>query len=1292
MNKPSYEELEKRIRELEAAEVARKKIEEALRESERHYRLLAENASDIIWTMDMNLHFTYLSPSVSRLGGYTVDEALKLTLRKILTPQSFKTAVAIFTQEMILEKKKRKDIERSKTMELEFKHKDGSILFGEVKMSFLRNDKGKAIGILGVARDITERKKAEDNLKQNLSLLESTMESTDDGILVIDRKGKVVFFNKRFIELWRIPNRIAMQSNDKKLLDFVLDQLKSPEEFLRKVNYLYSHPKKESFDTIEFKDGRTFERYSRPQVIGNKIVGRVWSFRDITQRKKTEETLNLQRIYFQQLFENSPSGIVILDKMDRIISANKGFEELFLYSMKEIIGENIDELIVSEDYREEARRFSVNMSGKEIFQKETVRMKKNGKPVNVTLTGYPILFDDELMGVYAIYTDISERKQAEKALKENEEKYRHLIQHSNDAIYLLYERNFEIINDRFTEMFGVTLNEANSPGFDFINLVAPKSRSMVEERGKLLRKGEVLHPSRYEFTALDIDGKEIEVEVSVSYIKYKDGYATQGILRDITERKRAENALRFSQFSLGHAADAIFWMGPNAQFIDVNNAACGMLGYSREELLTMTVHDIDPGFPKKAWKSHWSDIKKQGSFTFESVHRRKNGEVFPIDITVNYMKFEGREYNCAFARNITERKQAEQALRESEEKYRSLFENSIEGIGITQGNKIITVNKAVLEVFGYDSVEEFISIPILDHIVPEDRKTLIERFEKRAKGEYADPKFECKMFRKDRQIKDLDIVTTEITIGNEEFVLSTFRDITEKKEAEVALRESEERYRALFNNIADPVVVFDQETHNFVDCNNSAVNRYGYSLEELLQMTPHDLHPQEEIDQVRQNIDDKEDFSSHIYTHITKTGEKFNVEILTQEIEYKGRPAWISLIRDITDRIKAEKERKKLEELLFQSQKMESIGRLAGGIAHDFNNILAAIMGFAEVLKLKYNDQTTSEGKAADVIFRSAKRAGDLTHQLLGFARGGKYNPIPLKIDSLINETITMTEKIFEKNITVKYDFEDDIHTVEVDKNQFELVFTNIAINSRDAMPFGGEILFKTENVFLDDKITSHYPELKEGNYVKISIADTGTGMTEQVKTRIFEPFFTTKGKGKGTGLGLATVYGIIKNHNGNISCESTPGEGTVFTIYLPVSDKEVVKKEATDILFEKGAETILIVDDEEDLRELLKAQLENLGYKVYLAQDGVEGIDIYMKKKDKIDLVLLDMIMPNMDGKETFYNLKKMKDEVKVLIISGYSQDEKATEILQNGGLGFIKKPFDLDELSKFVYEALKK
>ncbi len=422
------------------------------------------------------------------------------------------------------------------------------------------------------------------------------------------------------------------------------------------------------------------------------------------------------------------------------------------------------------------------------------------------------------------------------------------------------------------------------------------------------------------------------------------------------------------------------------------------------------------------------------------------------------------------------------------------------------------------------------------------------------------------------------------------------------------------------------------------------------------------------------------------------------LDFLPKTDGYNGLPDMINKVYKIhrtkLEKIKAEEENKQLEEQLFRAQKMESVGRLAGGIAHDFNNVLTSIMGYAEIMQLKYEGVSTSETKSLDIILKNVGRAAVLTGQLLTFSRKSESNFAPLIINQIIKDTIKITEKIFEKNINVKYDFEKNICVIEADKNQLDQIITNLTINAKHAMPDGGDIIFKTENVFLDKEYENKYVNFKPGHYVALSITDTGTGMPKEVKEKIFEPFFTTKEEGKGTGLGLATVYGIIKKHKGYINVYSEPGEGTTFNLYFPVSEKEVIEKKIRKKSSIKGnGETIFIVDDEEDIREPTETHLRRLGYKSIVASDGVEAIDIYREKKNEIDLVLLDIQMPRKGGLETCLELRELNPSVKIIVTSGDSPDKnKIKKILSlNENYKFVQKPYITSDLLETIYETLK-
>ena len=392
-------------------------------------------------------------------------------------------------------------------------------------------------------------------------------------------------------------------------------------------------------------------------------------------------------------------------------------------------------------------------------------------------------------------------------------------------------------------------------------------------------------------------------------------------------------------------------------------------------------------------------------------------------------------------------------------------------------------------------------------------------------------------------------------------------------------------------------------------------------------------------------------------------------------------------ITDVTELHQAHKKRERLEAELQQAQKMEAMGILAGGIAHDFNNLLMAIQGRTSIMLMKKDSSHPDNGHLKG-IEDNVESAADLTRQLLGFARGGKYEVKPTDLNELIKKQNRMFGRT-KKEITIRGKYGENLWSVDVDQGQIDQVLLNLYVNAWQAMPAGGDLYLETENVALDENYVKPF-SVEPGRYVKISVTDTGTGMDKATRAKIFEPFFTTKEMGRGTGLGLASAYGIIKNHGGFINVYSEKGHGTAFNIYLPASEEEIIeeKKAAVDTL--RGTETVLFVDDEEMIIEVASEVLENLGYNVLTARSGKEACEIYEKNKEQIDIVLLDMIMPDMSGSDTYDRMKKIDPDIKVLLSSGYSINGQATEIMDRGCNGFIQKPFKMKELSQKLREIL--
>lgn len=441
----------------------------------------------------------------------------------------------------------------------------------------------------------------------------------------------------------------------------------------------------------------------------------------------------------------------------------------------------------------------------------------------------------------------------------------------------------------------------------------------------------------------------------------------------------------------------------------------------------------------------------------------------------------------------------------------------------------------------------------------------------------------------------------------------------------------------------------------------------------------------------------KSDASSYIgFAIFNRKGEPFGIlnafgsERGFSESDIKVLQTLGQIVATEIERIEEEREKERMREQLLQTQKMEAIGTLAGGIAHDFNNMLQGILGYASLLKMKI-PETDPIYRPLDVIEKTAERAAELTQQLLGYARKGKFFVQTLNLNDLVGEVMKIITRTFDRAIEIRTRLSDELWSIEGDKSQIENVILNLCVNARDAMPKGGILTIETFN---KEVIEGEFPYswAKPGRYAVVKVTDTGTGMDEEVKKHIFEPFFTTKEIGKGTGMGLAMVYGVVKNHDGFIMVESEIGKGSTFTIYLPAIETETEKVGTEEIRTPvTGAGTLLIVDDEEAIRGLLRDALSGLGYKVIEASNGKEAIELYYSKRDIIDLVILDLIMPVMGGEETLIRLREINPDVKVLIATGYGVSEALKETLRDKGInGFIKKPFNIAEISGMIKTVL--
>jgi two-component system cell cycle sensor histidine kinase/response regulator CckA len=777
------------------------------------------------------------------------------------------------------------------------------------------------------------------------------------------------------------------------------------------------------------------------------------------------------------------------------------------------------------------------------------------------------------------------------------------------------------------------------------------------------------------------------------------------LFEEIESRQKAEEALRESEGrmkSIFLAAPVGIGIVSNRIIKQVNDLICAMTGYAREELLDKSARIFYPTDEEFEFvgKEKYSQISKRGTGAVETRWMCRDGTIKDILLSSTPLDPADLAAGVTFtALDITKRKSMETALQASEERYRSIFENAIEGIyQSTPEGRFIGVNPAMASMCGYESpqvmIEAVTDIATEYYVDPLDR----ERYKSLLDASGRIHNIEYRVHRMDGTVIWVSggarVVRNEW--GDTLYYEGRTQDITARKQAEQALRESEEKYRLIAKNSTDVIWTMDLDGR-FSYVSPAVTMHAGFTPEEAMAMTLDTYVYEEDLPWVMQEISQElqkpkgQRAERRILElrQYKKDGSVLDVEVSVAWL-YDERGEVVGLqgsTRDISARKQAEKERRRLEAQLHQSLKLESIGTLAGGIAHDFNNLLMGIQGYASLMLMEL-DSGHPHYEKLRAIEKQVQSGVDLTRQLLGFARGGRYVIKPTDFNDLIRKTAAMFGRT-KKEIRIHEKYCEGLWPVEADRGQMDQVLLNLFVNAWQAMPGGGELFIETDNVNLDAAYVAPY-EIRPGPYVRISVTDTGVGMDEQTRQRIFDPFFTTKEMGRGTGLGLASAYGIIKGHVGFINVYSEKGHGTTFNVYLPASNREAVRETPAVTAIRRGHETLLLVDDESMIVEVTREMLEGLGYQVLVAHGGAEALDLYRSQHEKIDLVILDMIMPGMGGGEVLDGMKAINADCRVILSSGYSLNGMAKDIMERGARLFLQKPFRLDDLSHKVREVL--
>ena len=1159
-----------------ATAIVKNRVEKTLRESEERFRTLVQQASDAIFVHDREGRLLDVNQSACESLGYSRKELLRMSVGDIEQGGRL---------EEVRQGWANLHPGRSEIVRGRHRRKDGTSFPVEINLTCYEIQ-GQLM-LAAQARNISERKEYEDQLAQSVSLLRATIESSVSGLLVVDIAGKITIYNNRFLEMWRIPAELMAQGDDQLILKVVLDQLKEPAEFFRRIQELYQQPAQESYDTLHFKDGRIYDRVSRPQRLGDKIIGRVWSFRDVTEHQRAQDAMRHERHLLRTLIDLAPDFIFVKDTDSRYLVANESLARCY-------------------------------------------------------------------------------RKQSAEML------------HHTDADFLPAE-----LAARFRASEQQVLAADSFCTFeDAITLPDGQTRTMVTNM---------------------VAFRDPQGKIS----------GLVGIGRDITRQQSAEKSMRLQSAALETAANAILITDPAGTIEWVNPAFTRTTGYTLAEALGKNPRDLinsgkqEPEFFRQMWETVLAGVVWHG----ELVNRRKNGELFDEEMTITPLLNEEKKIThfIAIKQDITERKAMEQSLLKTQAMYSSLVEQMPACVfRKNAAGRYEFANWHFCELKGLRREDIIGRTPqeVAEAVFNRATSTGQKRTGEQAYAVEGEGHHELIMkdgncikvdrefYTPDGQWRYFHVVKSPIYDNHHRLIgtQGVMFDITERRRTDEQLKLANERSQFYMNRMPLAFIAFDRD-FCVAEWNHAAEEIFGWSAAEATGqhafklIVPLEIQPQ--VNHIWDGVIKTGNMASHSVNHnIAKNGRRLTCEWRnTPWRDASGEICGcLSIVTDITDKLRTETERGNLESQLRQSQKMEAVGQLSGGIAHDFNNILTVIQGNAALLQ-GLDLQPSEIRDCSNQIVRASERAAGLTRQLLMFARKQQMQPVHLDLNETVSQMTKMLQRILGEDIALRSEYSPALPLISADVGMIEQIILNLAVNARDAMPKGGQLTIR--NKIENFKPATSLETIPAEARVCLSVADTGSGIAPEILARIFEPFFTTKEVGKGTGLGLATVYGIVQQHHGDITVQSEPGKGTIFNVYFPIAAPATEVK--TDFqnrpVLPWGNETILLVEDEFPLRTFLSDLLRRCGYTVLEAESGPAALKIWIDQRDHIHLVLTDIIMPeNLNGIELGHQLLADKPTLKVIYTSGYTGNLEGRHATLIEGVNFIRKPFKPEAIAEII------
>jgi PAS domain S-box-containing protein len=1330
----------------------RKRIEEALRLSAQHSREIIENGSDAVFTHDLQGNFTSINDAAVRLFGYSREEAMGRNNAEIIVPEHLEIA------RQALQRKLAGDLAQT-PYEIDILTQDGRRVTVEVTTR-LQFEGDRPVGVHGMVRDITDRRRAEAALRESEGKFEQVAEAATSAIFLL-QGTKLGYVNAACCQLTGY----------------------SRDELLRLDFWALVHP-----DFREFIVARTQARLRGDAIPSRYLIkilgkdgGERWldltaslvAYRgapavlgtalDATERKLVGDDLQVQKAHLEQLIESAPEAIVVLDMGRRISRVNREFTRLFGYSMEEAVGRDVDDLIVPPERQSEALKLTEGVRGGQTVSLETVRRRKDGYRVEVSILGTPVSVGGGQVAYYAIYRDITERRQAEalqsalyriaekaSSAEDLEQLYAFIHGILNE---LMYAKNCYIaLYDAATEMvsFPYFVDEKDPPfpphkfrrGLtEYVLRSGQSLLATADALADLTRRGEVERAGAPSQDWMGVPLKEGETAFGVlvlqSYLpEVRYGEKEKEILTFVSQQiasaivhKRNQEAIRQSESrfrAVAETATILIYLFDGSHYIYVNPACQAIVGYSREEMLALADPwvMVEPGFKEEARRRALARLHGEAApARYELRIHTKQGEERWLDLAASVIQYSGKPVVLGTAADITERKRAEvlqgalyriASLASTEGNLADLYRSIHQVVGelMHASNFYIAIadfeNQTIAFPYFVDEVDKeppeqplAIGRGLTGYVLrngepllasPEVFEELLARGDVESVGAPSVDWLGVPLKKGGTTFGVLVVQSyaQSVRYGEKEKEILTFvsqqvASAIEHKRGETALQLSEARYRSLFErNMAG--VFRSTLDGRLLDCNHAFAQMFGYGREELLGLPSHVLYPGGQGERETRMAEFRKvgQFTNYELSYRRKDGSLVwaiqNIAIVRDE---HGNEITEGTVVDITDR-------RSLEEQLRQAQKMEAVGRLAGGVAHDFNNLLTVIKGYSELMlkELKTSDPMRSE---VEEVQKAADRAASLTNQLLAFSRQQVLEPRVLDLNAVVSNMDKLLRRLLGEDVDLVTILDPTIGRVKADPGQIEQVIMNLAVNARDAMPKGGKLTVETTNVTLDASYAREHVSVSPGSYVVIAVSDTGVGMDADTCARVFEPFFTTKEQGKGTGLGLSTVYGIVKQSGGYIWVYSEKGMGSTFKVYLPRVDQPVEDlPDRSSPRVQRGVETILVVEDEDGVRGLVREVLHKNGYSVLQARHGGEAMLLCERHAGRIHLLLTDVVLEQMSGHDLALRLCALRPDMKVLYMSGYTDEAIVHHGVLEPGTAFLQKPFTTEALARKVRSVL--